>query len=140
MTVTAPAITVRLAQPHEGKLVERLVIQGGGATYPWMDWSDVFPYWIIGEVNGEARGVIMAGPGKPFGRLEYLCLDPSLPKKQKAVLARDLSYAGVASLKAMGSQASLSHIDHTDEAWERIAQKRGWVSTGFGTFLLKRII
>ena len=134
------SITVRLAEPHEGPMIGACVRAFGGPTWEWLDWSEVAPYWLIGEVEGVVRGVIMVSPGKPFGRAEYLCLDPSLPHRQKALLAKQLSYAAVARCMTWGSQCVNSEIAVHDGAWSRIAEKRGWVPVGSGTSYMKRCI
>jgi hypothetical protein len=129
-----------LAHPDEGSVVRQIVVDGGGPTWDWLDWSQVYPYWLIGEVDGVARGVIMASPGKPFGRAEYLCLDPSLPHRQKALLAKQLSYGAVAQCMMWGSQCVNSEIATHDTAWAKIAEKRGWVQVGTGTSYMKRCV
>lgn len=136
----ASTIAIRLASPQEGPLVKQLVQQGGGPAWEWLDWSQVYPYWLIGEVDGQPKGTIMVHPGVPFGRMEYLALSPSLSTKDKARLCRDLSYAGIASCKQMGSQAVVSNIDSGDASWRHIAQRRGWISTGEGSYMMKRCI
>jgi len=133
-------ITVRLAQPHEGPLVQRLFLNGGGPVYDWIDWNKVYPYWLIGEADGDAVGTVMVNPGTPFGRVEFLSVAPDLDHAEKAVLCRDLCYAGVASCQQMGSQAVMSNIDTGDGAWRQIAEKRGWVVTGEGAYMMKRCV
>jgi len=133
------AVSCRLAEPGEGPLVQRLVAQGGGPTWDWLDWSSVYPYWLIGEVDGEPKGCVMASPGLPFGRIEMLCVDQALPKKQKAILVRDLGYAAVASCKAMGCKAVLATVGYGDESWAGVMKRRGWREIDFGSFLVKRI-
>lgn len=133
-------ITVRLAQSHEGTLIQRLVHEGGGPAWDWLDWSQVYPYWLIGELDGIAHGTIMVSPGKPFGRVECLCVNPALPKKHKALLSRDLGYAGIACCRAQGSQAVWSNFDQADMQWAQIAARRGWHPVGHGIFAMKRCI
>ncbi|MFN3078146.1 MAG: hypothetical protein ABT940_15010, partial [Alphaproteobacteria bacterium] len=86
-----------------------------------MDWSHIYPYWLIGEINGIPKGTIMVNPGSPIGRMEFLCLDQTLSQQEKAILCRELSYAGIASCQQMGSQAVVSNIDTSDHAWREIA-------------------
>ena len=140
VTTTIETIHIRLAQPDEGPLVGRMVRLYGGPQWDWLDWSQVYPYWLIGEVRGVPRGTVMAAPGVPFGRMECLCVDPTLPHRQKALLVRQLSYAGIASCQQMGSQAVFSTINRLDEGWNHIAQARGWVPMDEGTLLVKRVI
>lgn len=142
MTRTLPTqrVTIRLAQPHEGPVIESMMRTYGGPTWDWLDWSTVYPYWLIGEVEAQPRGCVMVNPGQPFGRVEFLAVDPQLPQASKAILCRDLCYAGVASCQQMGSQAVLSNIDTGDGTWRQIAEKRGWVVTGEGSYMMKRCV
>jgi hypothetical protein len=71
--------------------------------------------------------------------VEFLCIDATLSHRQKAILARDLGYAAIASCQLMGSQAILSTINAPDTHWSRIAERRGWINMGTGTLVLKRI-
>lgn len=140
MTSTIPTVTVRLARPDEGPMIGAMMQAYGGPSWAWLDWSQVYPYWLLGELDGEPRGCVMVNPGQPFGRVEFLAVDPTLPHASKAILCRDLCYAGVASCQQMGSQAVLSNIDTGDAAWRQIAEKRGWFSIGEGSYMMKRCI
>jgi hypothetical protein len=131
---------VRLARPDEGPVVQRLVAQGGGPTWDWLDWSRVHPYWLLGEVNGTPKATLMVNPGVPIGRMEFLCLSPHVSQQEKAILCRDLSYAGLESCRQMGAQVVMSNIDTGDGAWRQIAEKRGWVVTGEGSYMMKRCV
>ena len=132
-------ITIRLAQPHEGPLVASLYAQCGGKVEPWIDWSDIFPFWLVGEVDGTPSGIIMASPGKPFGRVDFLYTLPGLTKRQKAILSRDLGFAGAESCRRLGASAILSTISANEPSWKRVAHRRGWMPICDGTFLLKRV-
>lgn len=140
VTMAGAPITVRLATPQEGPLVQHLVAASGGPAWDWLDWSQVYPYWLIGEVNGIPQGTIMVCPGRPFGRMDYLAIAPGVPLRHRAQLCRDLSYAGIATCSRLGAQVVVSNIDMTDQVWKRIAEKRGWVATGEGTYMMKRCV
>lgn len=135
--MTSP-LTIRLAQPEEGPLVGSLVKAYGGPAWEWIDWSSVYPYWLIGEVGGTPRGVIMALPGRPFGFIDHLFIDPTCTARQKAVLARDLSYAALEACRQFGAQLTTSYLRSTDASWEAIATKRGWVPCVHGLSVMKR--
>jgi hypothetical protein len=136
--MTQADVTVRLARPDEGPLVGQLVKAWGGPGWDWLDWSNVYPYWLIGEIQGVPCGVIMAVPGKPFGRADFLATDPSLTKRQTAMMARDLGFAAVEACKQFGGQAVLSTFSDQDPSWQRIAHRRGWIPFNAGTFAMKR--
>lgn len=133
----ASPITIRLATPEEGPLVYTTYLAGGGVDVPCLDWSSVYPYWLLGLYAGVPVGTIMVSPGKPFGRTDFLYVTRALPKRVRALLLRDLSYAGVEACRRAGSTGVLSTIADDDSAWLRIALRRGWVPVCTGTFLLK---
>ena len=130
---------IRLALPNEGLLVCDLLTKFGGAPNNLVSWNNIYPYWLLGEYDGIPYGTIMASPGRPFGRVEFLATDFSLPHRQRAILIRDLCYAAMEACKQGGSQLVLSTISYTNERWERIAVKRGWVPIDWGTLLCKRV-
>lgn len=130
-------ITIRVAQPHEGVVVKELYEACGGAHGDYLDWSEVFPYWLIGDVDGIPSGIVMAGPGKPFGRVDFLYTIPSLSKRHKALLSRDLGFAAAETCRRLGASAVVSTIRLDEPSWKKIAQKRGWVPMCDGTFLIK---
>lgn len=132
-------ITVRLATPDEGPLVQALYEQGGGPSYPWLDWSEVYPFWLIGEIDGSPSGVVMAMPGKPFGRVDFLYLLPTLSHAEKACLARDLCYAAHDACRTFGSSAMISMIATQDTSWRQIATRRGWQPVCEGSMMCKPI-
>lgn len=130
-------ITIRVAQAHEGPLVKSLYDECGGAHSDYLDWSQVFPYWLIGEVDGTPSGIVMAGPGMPFGRVDFLYTLPTLSKTCKAILSRDLGFAAAETCRRLGSSAVVSTIRADEPSWKKITQKRGWLPLCDGTFLLK---
>lgn len=126
--------------PDEGPLVQDLVRRGGGPDWEWLDWSQTYPYWLIGEIDGVPQGCVFVSPGRPFGRVECLHVDLRLPKKPRAVLLRNLGYAGIACCRQQGAQAVWSNFEATDTSWQEIAKRRGWQPVGSGTFMVKRCL
>lgn len=131
--------SIRLAQPDEGVVVQAIYEQGGGPSAPWLDWSEVYPFWLIGELNGVPSGIIMAMPGKPFGRVDFLYTLPTLSNRDKATLSRDLCYAAHDACRTFGSSAMVSVIADTDPTWHEIAVRRGWHPVCHGSLLCKPI-
>ena len=132
-------VTIRMAKSDEGPLVASIYDRCGGCPAPWIDWSDIFPFWLVGEVDGTPSGIIMASPGKPFGRVDFLYTLPTLTMRQRAILSRDLGFAGAESCRLLGSSAVLSTISAQEQSWKRVAQRRGWQPICDGTFLVKRV-
>ena len=130
---------IRLAQPDEGQLVHDLFTRFHGPSVDWFDWNDVYPYWLIGEIDFIPQGIVMVVPAKPFGFVENLHVNPALPTRAKAILARDLGYAAHDILRKSGAQGAFSTVGAAQTSWETIMKHRGAIETGFGTFLLMRL-
>jgi hypothetical protein len=93
-----------------------------------VDWGrGVFPYWLGAfDREGVLWGALLVQPGKPFGRLEYLCLAPSLPHKQKATLTKYLAYSGLNYLHDVGAQVVLTSVETTwPSDWHKVLKRRG---------------
>lgn len=135
-------ITCRLAKDNEGELVHSLIQCSVGSIWDWIDWTQsIGASWIIGEVNGIPQGCIQVSPGFPLGRVDMLSINPHLPKRYRALLARDLGYAAWNVCRHAGSQGIMSMIEASSENdWLVIAIKRGYVPYGQGTFLVKPLL
>jgi hypothetical protein len=131
-------VTLRLAEPTEGPRIRNLLLENGQADLEWLDWSDIGHHWIVAELDGELVGCLQHCPGKPFSRLEYLTASKALPHRQRALLLRNLGYAGKAAAQAYGAQASLCVIQDEDASWTRIIQRRGGLPVGHGTMMMWR--
>lgn len=81
----------------------------------------------------------MLNYGVPIGRMEFLVIAPSLPVRTNALVARDLCYAAAEQLARHGSQAVVTSIDHADQGWMKIVEKRGSVPIATGTIYMKRL-
>lgn len=94
-----------------------------------VDWSaGVYPYWIGAYRRTGLYGALLVQVGKPFGRLEYLCIDPLVNRKQRATLTKQLAYHGMNYLKSVGSEVVMTTVDiDWPEEWHRILQNRGAV-------------
>lgn len=92
-----------------------------------VDWDlGVYPFWIGGYKRGGLYGALLVQPAKPFGRLEYLCIDPLVNKKQRATLTKQLIYNGLDYLKRIGSQVVLTSIDiDWPQEWHDVLCNRG---------------
>jgi hypothetical protein len=133
-------ITCRLAQPDEGPLVKALIQLNAGAAWDWIDWLNIGPQWLIGEVDGVPSGCMMFSVGVPIARADMLSVNPALPKRQRAILARDLAYAAWAICQERGAQAVLMMIEWSlSNEFVRVAMKRGAVPYGEGVFLVKPV-
>lgn len=109
-----------------------------GASWDWLDWGDIGNNWLLAEHDGTVVGCIMMNYGKPFCRLEFLNLAPTLTKRIRALAVRDLVNTAFAVCKAMGSQCAMSVIEwSTENQWMHILQRRGSIPCAEGVLLVK---
>lgn len=119
-------ICYRLAEDHEGPVLGDLFRRSGGNDWG-ADWTrGVYPYWMVTDTV-PIVGAVCVMPGKPFGRVEYLLTDPELPLRWKAIIVRDLCYAGLHLLKRHGGQFALSQIENAHATFLPAILKRGAV-------------
>lgn len=140
MYVVSPAITdrhtIRVATTDEGPLIGWFLKQ---TPYASLDWDrPLSGTWLLAEQGNTPVGCVAVNPGIPVGHMDLLCIDPSLSKKQRALLARDLSYAGLEYLKQMGSQAVKIYIADQERGWQQVVSRRGCLPIDRGTIFLKR--
>ena len=134
-------ITCRLAQPDEGPVVKALIQAKAGAAWDWIDWAAIGPQWLIAEYAGRPIGCMMFSVGTPIARADLLSVDPTLPKRQRAIAARDLAYMAWDICRRYGAQAVLMMIERSPEnQWLNIAMRRGAVPYGEGVFLVKPLV
>lgn len=130
-------VTCRLAQADEGPLLQRLMRQAAGPLWDWLDWSRISPGWLIAEYQGEPVGCIMVLVGAPFCRIEMLCIVPSVSKRLRSMIARELVYTALAVGQAQGSTAATAMVGWSNDQWLKIWQRRGAIPYAEGVFLVK---
>ena len=140
-TATATqTVTCRLAQPEEGPVIGELVRRNAGASWDWINWDTIGMNWLIAEMDGTPVGCMMFSLGNPIARTDMLSVDPSLSKRKRAVIARDLGYMAWAICRDRGAQAVLMMIEWSKEnEWIRIAMRRGAMPYAEGVLLVKPV-
>jgi hypothetical protein len=142
-------ITIRLATSADGPAIGALQESNGFAFEDFgFDWTDIGANWLVAEHEDDIIGAIQVLPAKPFGRLESFVVDPTIGKKMRAVVVRDLGFAGYATLQQAGCQASLSTVyfrqgcseDRSTEDWLKAASRRGLIVFDQGHIAIKRLV
>lgn len=133
-------IGVRLAMNEDGNVIKGLldtfILE---SQLDDVDWTDIYPYWLIAESDGYPVGCIQVCPGKPIGRLEMLAVDQSLPHPVTAKIVQALLLQGLATLRKMGSQLASGMIPFEMKQYKKILRKRGAVVIFAGNALIKRL-
>lgn len=130
--------SVRLASNSDGATIHRLVTDSGFAVED-IDWSVVYPYWLVAEQNGDVVGCIQVCIGVPIGRLEMLSVRADLSHMLRAAIVKSLLLAGAATLKKAGAQMVSGMIPFEMKSYKRLLQRRGCVSIGVGNMMARRL-
>lgn len=131
--------TIRFAATHEGPIIQTLCLAKGARIGTWLDWSGPLAgNWLIAETDRPV-GCLMLNYGVPIGHMEFLVIDPSIPFRTKALVARNLCYAAAEQLARHGSQAVVTSIDQSDHEWMKVVEKRGSIPIATGTIYIKRL-
>lgn len=138
--MNARDITVRIARNDEGGIVRDLAAEIGVSYEDWeIDWSDIFPYWLVAECEGRIIGAINIRISKPFASVEMLSLASDLTKKVRGVATDMLVAAAKTVVAQYGSQAICGLIPDELASYRRVAERRGYVPMAHGHMMLGRL-
>lgn len=115
-------MNVRLALDEDGERIRDLLAQTQG-TIEGLDWSAIYPHWIVAETKDEIAGCINVAVSKPIGRLDFLAIDPFLGPHARGKAVRALIAQGLATLKHAGCSASFSLIPFNLQSYKKILKK-----------------
>jgi len=131
-------MNVRFATNDEGLRVAEL-LDVSGFTIDDLDWSEIYPNWLIAEENEEVIGCLQIIPSKPVGWLELLSLERNMGKKRKARAVKALVSNGAALLKGMGAQVAMGVIPADLGEYIKVLEHRGAREANRGIILAKRL-
>ncbi len=130
-------MNIRLATNEDGERIEELVSGQIGAG---LDWTDIYPYWLVAEKGGKVVGCLNVALSKPVGRLDLLAIDESLSPHARGKAVRGLLVQGGATLKAHGAQMVFSVVPFELKSYKRILKKHfGAVVVGQGNMIIARL-
>lgn len=121
---TCDALTIRAATNADGERIGWLTWQAG-FTIDGVDWSCVEPNWLVAEHDGRIVGAVQVLPGKPFATMERLSIEQTLPTRLKAVLTKELCYAGCRVLRSLGAQFVCGVVIDAREGFRKVLERRG---------------
>lgn len=126
---------IRLATNDDGPR-----IAGLHHRFDDLDWSDIYPYWLVAEKGGEVVGCLNVALSKPIGRLDLLAIDGSLSPHARGKAVRGLIMQGIATLKAHGAQMVLSVVPFELKSYKRVLKKHFNATVeGQGNMILARL-
>ncbi len=130
-------MNVRLATNADGPRIAELVSTQTGAG---LDWTNIYPYWLVAEKGGAIVGCLNVALSKPVGRLEFMGLDDSLSPHARGKTFRGLVMQGMATLKAHGTEAIFSVVPFELKSYKRVLKKHfGAVIVGQGNMIIARL-
>lgn len=133
-------MNVRLGVNEESNHIRDLVA-ATQADIEGLDWSDIYPYWLVAEKDRKIVGCINVAVSRPIGRLDFLAIDPRLRPHAKGRTVRALILQGLATLKQAGCSASISQIPFELRDYKRVLKKHfGAVVIGQGNMVMKGLM
>jgi len=132
-------IEIALAQNEDGDRLRELVKQAGFLSADELDWSDIYPYWLVARIKGEVMGCIQIAMSKPVGYAEMLSIDQSVGHKTRALMVRELVLQANATLAKDGVSMVVGLISFELKSFKRILKKHGAKVIRTGNVLAKRL-
>lgn len=131
-------VVIRLALNETGPQIAE-ILKENGVDMPGIDWSRVFPHWLIATVDDDVIGCLQVMPAKPFGHLEFLFTRKSAGYKYRAIALRKLGEQGVLTLKVAGCSYVMGYVEPGDAALVDILKKNGMVHISSVALMAKRL-
>lgn len=133
-----PDIKVRLARDDEGHIVERLVSEIWFVDMD-LDFSKVFPYWLLAEISGVPVGAINVRHSLPLWSVEMLSIDSSLSKRHRGAVVIMLINSANALAKGSGADGITGVIPDDMPGYKRVAERREYQEIAHGSLMLGRL-
>lgn len=131
-------VKVRRATNADAPRVQQLAEQSG-FVFPFLDWTQIEPYWVVAEYDGEIIACAQFCPGKPIARLEVLSYDLNLSLTLRGLAIRNLYALSNAMARGVGAQAVSGMVPFRLKQYQNFLKGRGAVSTAQGHFMIRRI-
>lgn len=122
MQITAnESVVVRLATDGEGELIRDMM---ASEQVRGLDWSRVYPYWLVAFHGAELVGAVHFVAGLPVGRLEMLVTKEGLDTHAKSSAMRALLLHGFRGHYENGASAVVASVPFTDKKQKRVLKDR----------------
>ena len=138
------AFAIRMAQDEDGGTIRDLVT-GAGFSIDGLDWSKVYPYWLVAESLDKSSGgagvvgCLQVHRALPIGRLEMLAANQALSDSQRAKAVKALVFHGMAMLAKAGAGLAMGVIPFELRAYTKILKRRGARIVNRGNIIAKRL-
>ena len=132
-------IEIGLASNDDGSRLRELSMQEGFPSADDLDWSDIYPYWLVARINGEVMGCIQIAMSKPVAYAEMLSIDRSVGHKSRALMVKELVLQASGTLARGGASMVVGMIPFELKSYKKILKKHGAVVVASGNLLAKRL-
>lgn len=136
--MSKPNITVTLAQNGDGDVVKNLVLHSG-QTFEGLDWHDIYPHWLLAQIESKPAGCLQVCVSKPVGRLEILSISPALGHRDRACVVKALVRQGMETLRLGGVGMAVGLIPFEFKGYKKLVKRRGGTVIGSGNLLARRL-
>lgn len=131
-------VVIRLAIDETGPMIAA-VLKENGIEIPGMDWSKVFPHWLIATVENDVVGCVQVLPAKPVGYLEFLFVKKSSPFKVRAIALDKLLIQGFSTLHLAGCQFVGGIVEKSNVKFADVLERRSFVKVSSADIYLKSL-
>lgn len=131
-------LKLRVAKAADGETIGNLVRYAGWGV-DGVKWDDIGANWLVVEVDDFICGCIEVLPGKPFGRLECLGVEPEMSPQKRGRVVRLLIRQGLTTLKLFGSQVASIVVPDKYDAYVKALQRRGCIPLSDGLVMVRRL-
>jgi len=115
-------VKIRLALDETGPLIAE-ILKENGIDLPGMDWSKVFPHWLIATVDDDVIGCLQVMPSKPIAYCEMLCVTEKVSFKLRAIAMLKLMQQGLATAYHGGASYVACNIDFGNDKFTNVIKK-----------------
>jgi len=116
----------------------RLMKDAGFDIMPGLDWTDVYPFWLVAKIDERIVGCIQIVPTKPYGYLEFLSAESGLDHQIRARVLKKLAEQALAYLQLYGTQVAAFMVPFELKGYKRILRRKGAVTVQSGNMLALR--
>ena len=126
--------SIKVEIARDGSVIKELV-HGDDA----LDWSAVYPYWLLASFDDRPVGCVQVCPSSPVGRMENLATEDDIDPRLRAMVVKKLMEAGYQTLREMGAQMAMATISFDKRSFKKLLKRRGCVVVDNGNVLAKRL-
>jgi N-acetylglutamate synthase-like GNAT family acetyltransferase len=118
---------IRLATDDEGAKIAEILAAAGEPDIEELDWSRVWPHWLLAEHRGVRCACINILPGRPVGYIGSLAV---LPVYQHEGIGAYLCLAAEQMLRSSGCSGSVFTTKHP-QLIDRLTKRGAYSEPGY---------